>query len=760
MFGNFTIQIKNGKASLNKDIFLSKDDKDVVIYFKVEGFPYRFANSTKDGIEGAISSQVTLQKPSGETISLDKMLIDSNKIVLKITEDIVDEVIEIGEYSFQVRLFDEDNSEISLPIIRNQFHVGATLEYSQDTENIINQSGVGYGHISLSDDVDIFDNDKKYNRTIWNDQDLITTGKMNKIENSLYYLLDNLIINHNVVNNIIDLSLDKYQSVTTDNDLTVNLPVIDFHNEFILYLNASEIIYLTFSSFEKDYVYRLAKGYYKCRLTYIGTWLIEIIMDENNISLEGFATKKEVDNLQSQTERIIEELKTESNDKYAPKKHEHENYIKRFNDTKGLLLKEIDDYKGMITEDGNDTKAIRTTKDGLLPYSGGDSSIGAAEKRFLYGYFSKLISNELNTVKANISNLNIDNEINLNGEGKIKYNPSTGNFELLKNGDLSNSKLALGSININGTTVYIGSEFPANAKENDILIKIDGNESTGGETVITKYTITNRLTNVNTNNTSTSIKGNSSYVAELSPYSGYVMDGITVTMNGVDVTTTVVTNNKINISSVTGNVIITATAKVNSIVTQPNPKLELNASNFTTGSSTWVDLIGDKKATIHGTVSVVDGKVRFDGNKYFVCNISSLSLSNFTVAMKLFVNPTTASSTSAGNNVITMGAGTSTWKDNMSCNIHQGIGTEFYALINGESATGDEATGNTTIILRHDAANKKIILNIGSKKFENTYTDCASTFKYIYTASNTSCDYEYIKLYDTVLTDSQIESFN
>ena len=40
-----------------------------------------------------------------------------------------------------------------------------------------------------------------------------------------------------------------------------------------------------------------------------------------------------------------------------------------------MLLKEMSGFKGMITEDGNDNKAIRTTKDGLLPYTNLDSSI-------------------------------------------------------------------------------------------------------------------------------------------------------------------------------------------------------------------------------------------------------------------------------------------------------------------------------------------------------------------------------------------------
>ena len=44
MYGKFNIKIKSGKATLDRDIFLSKKDKDIVLYFTVDGFPYKFSN--------------------------------------------------------------------------------------------------------------------------------------------------------------------------------------------------------------------------------------------------------------------------------------------------------------------------------------------------------------------------------------------------------------------------------------------------------------------------------------------------------------------------------------------------------------------------------------------------------------------------------------------------------------------------------------------------------------------------------------------
>lgn len=54
----------------------------------------------------------------------------------------------------------------------------------------------------------------------------------------------------------------------------------------------------------------------------------------------------------------------------------------------------------MITEDGNETRAIRTTKEGLIPYERGiSSSLGSEEYRFDKAYVNKADINEVNSVK-------------------------------------------------------------------------------------------------------------------------------------------------------------------------------------------------------------------------------------------------------------------------------------------------------------------------------------------------------------------------
>ena len=80
------------------------------------------------------------------------------------------------------------------------------------------------------------------------------------------------------------------------------------------------------------------------------------------------------------------------------------------------------------------------------------------------------------------------------------------------------------------------------------------------ETPATTYTITNNLTNVVTNNPSASVTEGNSYVATLTANSGYTLDNVTVTMAGTNITSSCYLDGSINISNVTGNIIITASA--------------------------------------------------------------------------------------------------------------------------------------------------------------------------------------------------------
>lgn len=99
-------------------------------------------------------------------------------------------------------------------------------------------------------------------------------------------------------------------------------------------------------------------------------------------------------------------------------------------------------------------------------------------------------------------------------------------------------------------------------------------DSNNGDTVEEgTYIITNNLTNCTTNNNANNISANSSYSATISANSGYTLGSITVTMGGNNITSSAVSGSRISINSVTGDIVITASATATA-PTEPTEPIE------------------------------------------------------------------------------------------------------------------------------------------------------------------------------------------
>lgn len=116
------------------------------------------------------------------------------------------------------------------------------------------------------------------------------------------------------------------------------------------------------------------------------------------------------------------------------------------------------------------------------------------------------------------------------------------------------------------------------------------------ETVTPSYSITNNLTHCTTSNTAKTINANSKYSTTINVETGFVLNSITVTMGGTDVTNSVVNNNVITINSVTGNVVITA--KAIEIVVPTTYSITNNLTNCNTSNSTTSVTKGGSFSTI------------------------------------------------------------------------------------------------------------------------------------------------------------------
>ncbi len=95
------------------------------------------------------------------------------------------------------------------------------------------------------------------------------------------------------------------------------------------------------------------------------------------------------------------------------------------------------------------------------------------------------------------------------------------------------------------------------------------------------FTITNNLSNAINGNDFSSVPKNSTYSTLIIPNTNYSIDNITVTMGGVDISSSCVNNENINITQVTGDINITAsTTKIDSTV-YTNPSFSVKDFKIT-----------------------------------------------------------------------------------------------------------------------------------------------------------------------------------
>ena len=264
------IHLNNGTAILNEDIYLGIKDKAVEVLFELEGFSFN------DGdLSGITDARVMVKKPNGERYDGSFDSLRNDMIVWDLNQELIDQLKEVGSHDIQIVLTD-GTSEITLPMIYQQVHVFNSLAIFSGNNSDVNSSTVNQGHIATGDVVDIFTNTKGYNATTWVDNDTITDGKLNKIESALSYIMDNDVSFITPVNNILTLKEEKLQYAEIANNTKIVLPAIEYVGDFILYLNCTTELKVSFQSSADAQEVSLVKGYHKVHLKFISDWLITL----------------------------------------------------------------------------------------------------------------------------------------------------------------------------------------------------------------------------------------------------------------------------------------------------------------------------------------------------------------------------------------------------------------------------------------------------------------------------------------------------
>ena len=135
-----TITVQKGISSINDNIIIYRGDKEVEIRFTLnEGSPFRYGSGASPNIiekTEAAYGQLVIKSPNYlPAIFSEVAPTNEGKIVFKITGEMIDEIDEVGNYSFQIRLFDENkNSRVTLPEVDNGIEIREPIA-SEDTSS-------------------------------------------------------------------------------------------------------------------------------------------------------------------------------------------------------------------------------------------------------------------------------------------------------------------------------------------------------------------------------------------------------------------------------------------------------------------------------------------------------------------------------------------------------------------------------------------------------------------------------------------------
>lgn len=181
------LTIENNTATLDEDIYLYRLDKNVELYFTIVNNKYKFDKSDLNNIISMTNAsyfQMRLYKDAEVKYTFTIQPTDKGQAILTITDDLIDDPIEVGDYDFQISLLDADKSSmISMPIARQQLHVCEPLV---DITNKAGSAVLGLSQLDITGEiVDAFDENGNYIRKVHVNGEIISAELFNKWETAL-----------------------------------------------------------------------------------------------------------------------------------------------------------------------------------------------------------------------------------------------------------------------------------------------------------------------------------------------------------------------------------------------------------------------------------------------------------------------------------------------------------------------------------------------------------------------------------------------
>lgn len=198
IFRECTIRLSKDTATIDEPVYVFKGDRNIKLKFNLQGLKYKFSEHPLDiyfETQQAAFCQVKWYRADDVKITFDIQSCDGGMPVLVIGEELMDEDVELGNYSIQIRLLDYNkNSILTLPLIENAVTIKAPVFEGGETQAYIAKADEGAADKAkisvLGVAQDVYGVDGKYNKKEWTTGDVITSAELNKSEQAIYDLVD------------------------------------------------------------------------------------------------------------------------------------------------------------------------------------------------------------------------------------------------------------------------------------------------------------------------------------------------------------------------------------------------------------------------------------------------------------------------------------------------------------------------------------------------------------------------------------------
>lgn len=294
------ITINKNEATIEEPIVLYRGDKNIEIQFIIENNPFKYKAGT------AITyGQLVIIRPNAAAIIPEPAKLSNGKVLFTIEDGMIDDNIELGAYDFQIRMINADQtSRGTLPPVTGGIIIKEPIceEATVNTAYVNNRSAIvmpgnDMATYSMRSSDDIFDGNGDYNRTNWYGGDIITDTRLNKIEEALYEINDNIPTNYATEEFVEDRNRDTrnyvIENYATQDDVAHS---IDNSNRYIEG-------YIEDKCATKEELDEAIKGIEGADLTGYATETF--VIDNISHSLSSYATESYVDDMLGDIESLL-----------------------------------------------------------------------------------------------------------------------------------------------------------------------------------------------------------------------------------------------------------------------------------------------------------------------------------------------------------------------------------------------------------------------------------------------------------------------